>query len=185
MKLNCNAECIGFWGLTDVQFNILTCFLNPCSETEKPNHSTRQDIEYWLDICRVTKVTRVRLRNILTSSDHNICFNILNFLGKSIIKYEPTDSQSIWLFILSKFFRYIEWSFHEPFPGVYKFDGDHDFVHFIKLAQQEDLLVLLRPGPYICAERDLVSKVSMYVSLFNHTFNYRFENWHPLCCNIG
>lgn len=50
---------------------------------------------------------------------------------------------------------------------MYKFDGDHDFVHFIKLAQQEDLLVILRPGPYICAERDLVSKVAMYVSLSN------------------
>jgi hypothetical protein len=24
------------------------------------------------------------------------------------------------------------------------------------LAQEEDLLVLLRPGPYICAERDMV-----------------------------
>lgn len=58
---------------------------------------------------------------------------------------------------------------------MYKFDGDHDFVHFIKLAQQEDLLVILRPGPYICAERDLVSKVSMYISLSNHTFRYRMK----------
>ncbi|XP_075226343.1 ectoderm-expressed 3 [Lycorma delicatula] len=50
---------------------------------------------------------------------------------------------------------YVEWSQHEPSPGVYTFSGDLDLVHFIKLAEKHDLLVILRPGPYICAERDL------------------------------
>ena len=27
-----------------------------------------------------------------------------------------------------------------------------DVVQFIKIAQEEDLFVILRPGPYICAE---------------------------------
>lgn len=27
-----------------------------------------------------------------------------------------------------------------------------DVVEFIKIAQEEDLFVILRPGPYICAE---------------------------------
>ena len=47
---------------------------------------------------------------------------------------------------------YIPWNYHEPEPGKYDFDGSRDLVHFIKLAQQHDLLVILRPGPYICAE---------------------------------
>lgn len=34
--------------------------------------------------------------------------------------------------------------------------GENDVEHFIKLAEEEGLLVILRPGPYICAERDLV-----------------------------
>uniref|UniRef100_A0A1B6HET1 Beta-galactosidase n=2 Tax=Homalodisca liturata TaxID=320908 RepID=A0A1B6HET1_9HEMI len=50
---------------------------------------------------------------------------------------------------------YIEWSRHEPRRGQYDFTGDNDIEHFIKLAEQEGLLVILRPGPYICAERDL------------------------------
>ncbi|XP_074599706.1 beta-galactosidase-like [Brevipalpus obovatus] len=50
---------------------------------------------------------------------------------------------------------YVEWSSHEPFEGVYKFDGDLDLLKFLDLAIQNDLLVLLRVGPYICAERDL------------------------------
>lgn len=29
-----------------------------------------------------------------------------------------------------------------------------DLVAFIKMAQEENLYVILRPGPYICAERD-------------------------------
>nr|XP_018915946.1 PREDICTED: beta-galactosidase-like [Bemisia tabaci] len=50
---------------------------------------------------------------------------------------------------------YVEWSSHESTPNMYDFTGENDIVHFIRLAQAEGLLVLLRPGPYICAERSL------------------------------
>ncbi|XP_045785144.1 CAD protein isoform X2 [Maniola jurtina] len=50
---------------------------------------------------------------------------------------------------------YVEWSSHEPEEGRYQFEGDNDIASFIKIAAEEDLYVLLRPGPYICAERDL------------------------------
>lgn len=54
-------------------------------------------------------------------------------------------------------FRYVEWCTHEPNPGEYHFSGDEDLEYFVQLAQEEGLLVILRPGPYICAERDFVS----------------------------
>ncbi|XP_012059534.1 PREDICTED: beta-galactosidase [Atta cephalotes] len=50
---------------------------------------------------------------------------------------------------------YVEWSLHEPEPGQFNWTGDADLVNFLNIAQEEDLLVLLRPGPYICAERDM------------------------------
>ncbi|XP_070158102.1 beta-galactosidase isoform X1 [Polyergus mexicanus] len=50
---------------------------------------------------------------------------------------------------------YVEWNLHEPEPGQFNWAGDADLVEFLNIAQEEDLLVLLRPGPYICAERDL------------------------------
>lgn len=53
--------------------------------------------------------------------------------------------------------RYVAWNFHEPQPGQYEFTGDHDVEHFIQLAHELGLLVILRPGPYICAEWDMVS----------------------------
>ena len=50
---------------------------------------------------------------------------------------------------------YVPWNFHEPSPGNYNFEGDHDVVHFIQTAQSVGLYVILRPGPYICAEWDM------------------------------
>ncbi|KYQ56701.1 Beta-galactosidase [Trachymyrmex zeteki] len=52
-------------------------------------------------------------------------------------------------------FTYVEWSLHEPEPGQFNWSGDADLVNFLNIAQEEDLFVLLRPGPYICAERDM------------------------------
>ena len=51
---------------------------------------------------------------------------------------------------------YIFWNYHESTPGKFDFKtGNHDIASFIKLCQQEGLWVLLRPGPYVCAEWDL------------------------------
>jgi beta-galactosidase len=47
---------------------------------------------------------------------------------------------------------YIFWNAHEPQPGVYDFSGNNDVAEFIREAQQEGLYVILRPGPYVCAE---------------------------------
>lgn len=47
---------------------------------------------------------------------------------------------------------YLCWNLHEPHPGVYDFSGGLDLVRFIRLAGEAGLRVVLRPGPYICAE---------------------------------
>ncbi|HWG18535.1 MAG TPA: beta-galactosidase [Acidobacteriaceae bacterium] len=49
---------------------------------------------------------------------------------------------------------YVFWNEHEPTPGVYDFSGNNDVAEFIREAQQEGLWVILRPGPYVCAEWD-------------------------------
>ena len=50
---------------------------------------------------------------------------------------------------------YVFWNVHEPRPGVYDFTGNNDLAAFIKAAQEEGLYVILRSGPYSCAEWDL------------------------------
>jgi beta-galactosidase len=47
---------------------------------------------------------------------------------------------------------YVFWNVHEPRPGVYDFSGINDVAEFVREAQQEGLWVILRPGPYACAE---------------------------------
>lgn len=52
---------------------------------------------------------------------------------------------------------YMPWNLHEPRPGEFDFVGDGEMLNvaaFIRLAQEVGLLVVLRPGPYICAEWD-------------------------------
>ena len=49
---------------------------------------------------------------------------------------------------------YVPWGLHEPFPGQYNWEGLADLEGYVQLAHELDLLVLLRPGPYICAEWD-------------------------------
>lgn len=50
---------------------------------------------------------------------------------------------------------YVFWNVHEPRPGVFNFSGQDDLAEFIREAQQEGLYVILRPGPYVCAEWEL------------------------------
>jgi len=56
---------------------------------------------------------------------------------------------------LSVVTTYVEWSLHNPKDNQFDFTGIADLELFIELAAQEDLYVILRPGPYICAERDM------------------------------
>ncbi|EDW03037.1 beta-galactosidase [Drosophila grimshawi] len=49
---------------------------------------------------------------------------------------------------------YVEWSLHNPHDGEYDWEGIADIVRFLEIAQEEDFYIVLRPGPYICAERD-------------------------------
>ena len=49
---------------------------------------------------------------------------------------------------------YVPWNFHQPRPGAPRFDGPRDLGRFLDLAQDAGLDVIVRPGPYICAEWD-------------------------------
>lgn len=47
---------------------------------------------------------------------------------------------------------YMFWNYHEMEPGKYDFSGEKDVAEFCRIAQQEGMWVILRPGPYACAE---------------------------------
>jgi beta-galactosidase len=47
---------------------------------------------------------------------------------------------------------YLFWNRIEPEPGKFDWSGQSDAAEFCRIAQQEGLWVILRPGPYSCAE---------------------------------
>lgn len=49
---------------------------------------------------------------------------------------------------------YVFWNYHERQPGDFEFEGQADIARFVRTAQEEGLYVILRPGPYVCAEWD-------------------------------
>ncbi|MFF2652511.1 glycoside hydrolase family 35 protein [Streptomyces sp. NPDC058045] len=49
---------------------------------------------------------------------------------------------------------YVPWNFHERRPGEVSFEGPRDLARFVRTAQDTGLDVIVRPGPYICAEWD-------------------------------
>ncbi|KAF3450599.1 hypothetical protein FNV43_RR06688 [Rhamnella rubrinervis] len=49
---------------------------------------------------------------------------------------------------------YVPWNLHEPTSGTFVYNGIADLVSFLQLCQKMGFIVMLRPGPYICAEWD-------------------------------
>ncbi len=47
---------------------------------------------------------------------------------------------------------YIPWNFHEPEKGKFLWNGMRDICHFIEIATELGLYLIIRPAPYICAE---------------------------------
>ena len=50
---------------------------------------------------------------------------------------------------------YIFWNSHEQQQDVFDFTGNNDIRAFVKLAQQNGMYVIVRPGPYVCAEWEM------------------------------
>ena len=50
---------------------------------------------------------------------------------------------------------YIFWNSHEPQMGQFDFTGNNDIRAFVQLAQKNGMYVIVRPGPYVCAEWEM------------------------------
>jgi len=65
---------------------------------------------------------------------------------------------------------YVAWQVHERVEGQYDFEGDNDLVTFTQLAGSLGLLVIIRAGPFIAAERDMGGFPPWLLK--NYTANY-------------
>lgn len=73
---------------------------------------------------------------------------------------------------------YVFWNYHETSPGVWDFKSDsRNIAEFIKIAGEEGMMVILRPGPYACAEWEfggypwwLQKEKSLVIRSYNQPF---------------
>ncbi|MBR2153447.1 MAG: beta-galactosidase [Bacteroidaceae bacterium] len=50
---------------------------------------------------------------------------------------------------------YVFWNIHEQKEGEFDFTGNNDVAQFCRLAQKNGMYVIVRPGPYVCAEWEM------------------------------
>ena len=79
---------------------------------------------------------------------------------------------------------YFFWNVHEPDEGRFVFDGQADVAHFLDLIADAGLYIVVRPGPYICAEWDgggfpswLYTKAGLETRTFNPLYLQAVERY--------
>ena len=95
---------------------------------------------------------------------------------------------------------YCAWNMHEKVQGEYDFSGILNIAQFIKIAQQYDLMVIVRPGPYICSEwefgglpwwiqcyddMEIRCLNKEYISHFDRYLDHICQEIRPLLCTNG
>ena len=95
---------------------------------------------------------------------------------------------------------YVAWNIHEPRPDEFNFEGMADIVKFIEIAHELDLMVIVRPGPYICSEWEfgglpswLLADSNMRLRCYHKPFLKRVDKFfdellprlRPLLCTNG
>lgn len=70
-------------------------------------------------------------------------------------EYWPHRLKAIKAMGLNTVCAYLFWNYHEWREGKYDWTGQRDAAEFCRLAQKEGLWVILRPGPYACAEWEM------------------------------
>ena len=77
---------------------------------------------------------------------------------------------------------YCAWNMHEKKMGEFDFTGNLDLAEFIRIAESEGLMAIVRPGPYICAEWEfgglpwwLQTMDDMEIRCQDKTYMERFE----------
>ncbi|KAK2614853.1 hypothetical protein N8I77_001649 [Diaporthe amygdali] len=82
---------------------------------------------------------------------------------------------------LNTIFSYVYWNLLEPEPGQWRSnEPSNDVATYLKIAQEEGLAVVLRPGPYICGEREwggFPAWLSRVPGLTVRTYNEPYLNY--------
>lgn len=97
-----------------------------------------------------------------TVDDQNFLLNGKPFVIRSGEMHYPRVPRPYWrtrfkmakAMGLNTICTYVFWNLHEAKQGKFDFADNLDLAEYVKIAQEEGLFIIVRPGPYICTELD-------------------------------
>jgi beta-galactosidase len=98
-----------------------------------------------------------------TAGDKTFLLNGKPFLVKAAEMHYPRIPREYWdqrmklckSLGMNTICMYVFWNIHEQEEGQYDFTGNNDLAEFVRTAQRNGLYVIVRPGPYVCAEWEM------------------------------
>ena len=98
-----------------------------------------------------------------TTSDKTFLLNGKPFVVKAAELHYPRIPRAYWehrikmckALGMNTVCLYVFWNIHEQEEGKFDFTGNNDVAAFCRLAQKNGMYVIVRPGPYVCAEWEM------------------------------
>lgn len=102
-------------------------------------------------------------KNTFTTGDKTFLLNGKPFVVKAAEIHYPRIPRQYWehrikmckALGMNTICIYIFWNIHEQREGVFDFKGQNDVAEFCRLAKKNGMYVIVRPGPYVCAEWEM------------------------------
>ena len=98
-----------------------------------------------------------------TTGNHTFLLNGQPFVVKAAELHYPRIPRPYWehrirmckALGMNTICLYVFWNIHEPKEGSFDFTGQNDVAEFCRLCQKNGMYVIVRPGPYVCAEWEM------------------------------
>lgn len=102
-------------------------------------------------------------KNTFTTGDKTFLLNGKPFVVKAAEIHYPRIPRQYWehrikmckALGMNTICIYIFWNIHEQREGVFDFKGQNDVAEFCRLAKKNGMYIIVRPGPYVCAEWEM------------------------------
>ena len=98
-----------------------------------------------------------------TTGDKTFLLNGKSFVVKAAELHYPRIPRAYWehrirmckSLGMNTVCLYVFWNIHEQKEGEFDFTGNNDVAAFCRLCQKHGMYVIVRPGPYVCAEWEM------------------------------
>ena len=110
-----------------------------------------------------TEMMAAKKGGTFTTGDKTFLLNGKPFVVKAAELHYPRIPRAYWehrikmckALGMNTVCLYVFWNIHEQQEGKFDFAGNNDVAEFCRLCQKNGMYVIVRPGPYVCAEWEM------------------------------